>query len=75
MIIFALIFEKKIGGGENRNKPLDITFLVEFFNGTIGSLLLIFRIFRVDTKSFEAKGPPLEFFGANRIYRNPETAN
>ena len=36
---------------------------------------LIFRIFRVDKKSFEAKGSPFGFFGANLIQRKPDITN
>ena len=38
------------------------TFLGKVFNDTKGSLFSIFRIFRVDTKSFEAKGSPFSIF-------------
>ena len=51
---------------------LEMLFVGEFFNDRKGSIFLIFEMFRVDTKSSEAKCPQSGFFvGTVRPYSFP----
>ena len=62
-------FEKKIQqdlrqtgyNGFRIESVLEVPFVGEVFNVTKGSLLLIFKMFRVDTKSSEAEESPSGF--------------